>query len=136
MRTGKTAQLQAWGIAILRTATGIVFLGDGVNNLLLPDLSRLSGPMVMVGSSVELICGVALVVGLLTRFVCIPLALLMLADILVIHPPSGFFAGDEGFAHAFLRLAASVALVFAGPGKVALDNVLAIQTIQRGRKRV
>ena len=132
MRTGKTAQLQAWGITLLRTATGIVFLGAGVQNLF-HSLSQLPGPTVIVGSTVELVCGAALVVGLLTRWVCIPLALLMLADILVMHPPSGYFAGDEGFEHAFLRLAASAAIVLAGPGKVALDNVLAIR---RGRKQV
>jgi putative oxidoreductase len=131
MRISKTTQLQAWGIALLRTATGIVFLGAGVQKLFLHSSSQSPDPTVIVGSSVEIVCGAALAVGLLTRWVGVPLALLMLADILVMHPPSGFFAGDEGFEHAFLRLAASTAIVVAGPGKVALDNVLAFR---RGRK--
>jgi putative oxidoreductase len=92
---------------------------------------QLPDPAVIVGSSVELVCGAALVAGLLTRWVCIPLALLMLVDILVMHPPGGIFVGDEGFEHAFLRLAASAAIGLAGPGKVALDNMLAIR---KGRK--
>jgi putative oxidoreductase len=132
MRTVKTTQLQAWGITLLRIATGIVFLGDAAQNLFMVHGSgQLPDPAVIVGSSVELVCGAALVAGLLTRWVCIPLALLMLADILVMHPPGGIFVGDEGFEDAFLRLAASAAIGLAGPGKVALDNMLAIR---RGRK--
>src|SRR5918912_123024 len=131
MRTSKTTQLQAWGIALLRTATGIVFVGSGVQNLFLHSSSQSPDPTVIVGSSVEIVCGAPLAIGLLTRWVGVPLALLMLADILVMHPPSGYFAGDEGFEHAFLRLVASAAVVVAGQGKVALDNVLALR---RGRK--
>jgi uncharacterized membrane protein YphA (DoxX/SURF4 family) len=80
MRTGKTTQLQAWGITLLRIATGIVFLGAAVQNLFIVHSSGpLPDPAFIVGSSVELVCGAALVAGLLTRWVCIPLALLMLA---------------------------------------------------------
>src|SRR3954447_13042893 len=101
----KAGQLQAWGITLLRVVTGIVFLGAGVQNLLSGVQNLLQGfdqpplpSLIVVASSlVEVLCGAALLVGLLTRWVCIPLALLMLADILVIHPPSGIFFGDEGF---------------------------------------
>jgi putative oxidoreductase len=136
MQISKTTQSVAWGITLLRIATGIVFLGAGVQNLLqnlfLHGFSQLPDSTVIVGSLVELFCGAALVVGLLTRWACIPLALLMLADILVMHPPSSFLVGDEGVEHAFLRLSASATLVLAGPGKVALDNVV---TIRRGSKQ-
>ena len=107
--------------------TGIVFLGAGLDNLFLQEVGQLPGPIVTVGSLVELLCGAALVVGLLTRWVSMALALLMVADILAIHPPRGFFVGDEGFEHALLRLAASAALAIAGPGKAALDNMVAIR---------
>jgi putative oxidoreductase len=70
---------------------------------------------------------VALVVGLLTHWVFISLALLMLADILVIHLPNGFFVADEKFEYAFLRPVARAALALAGPGKMALDNTNAIR---------
>ena len=75
----------------------------------------------------EFLCGAALVVGLLTRWISIPLAMLMLADILVFHPPYEFFTQDQGYEYALLRLAASVTLALTGPGKVALDNILAIR---------
>jgi putative oxidoreductase len=126
MHTSKTTQSQqAWGITLLRVTTGTVFLGAGVQKLFIQGASQLPGPIVTVGSLVEVLCGAALVVGLLTRWVSVPLALLMLADILVIHPPSEFGVGDEGFERAVCRLAASATLALAGPGKVALDNVLA-----------
>jgi hypothetical protein len=48
------------------------------------------------------------------------------ADILAIHPPSGFLVGDEEFEYAFFRLGASVALAISGPGKVALDNIILV----------
>ena len=118
MPTSKTMKLQAWGITLLRLVTGILFLGGGAQHLFVPDL----GPIVIAGSIVEVLCGAALVIGLLTRWVAIPLVLLMLADILLNHPPS---LGEDKFDHALLRLAASAALALAGPGKVALDNMLA-----------
>ena len=131
MQPASTAQLQAWGITLLRVVMGIVFLGAGLQKLHLPEATQLPGSIITGGSLVELLCGAALVAGLFTRWVSIPLALLMLVDILVNHPPSGFITGDEGFEHALVRLAASAALALAGPGKVALDNVIALR---RGSK--
>ena len=49
-------------------------------------------PIIVVGSLVEIICGAALVVRLLTRWVSIPLAILMLADIGVFYPPYELFS--------------------------------------------
>jgi putative oxidoreductase len=127
----KTTRLQGWGIAILRVVTGYLFLASGVHKLFLDDLiqsgSSLAGSIVVVGSLGELMCGAALIVGLLTRWVSIPLAILMLADIVVVHPPQGFFVQDYGYEYASLRLAACVALASAGSDKVALDNILAIR---------
>ena len=75
----------------------------------------------------QLLCGAALAVGLLTRWVSIPLAILMLTDIAVFHPPDVPIFQDRGFEYALLRLGASVALALTGPGKAALDNVLALR---------
>jgi putative oxidoreductase len=125
----KTTQLQGWGIAVLRLVAGYLFLASGVDKLSINGLPELGGllPMaiIVVISLGELVCGAALVVGLLTRLVSVLLALLMLANILVVHPPYAFFEQDYGNEYALLRLAATTTLALAGPGKVALDNVLA-----------
>ena len=129
--TRAKTQLQGWGIAILRVVTGYLFLGAGVNKLFIEDPSHLGSslpmPIILGGSLGELLCGAALIVGLLTRWVSIPLAILMLVDVVVVHPPAAFFEQGHGFEYALLRLSASVALVSAGSGKVALDNILAIR---------
>jgi putative oxidoreductase len=127
--TRKKTQLQGWGIAVLRVVTGYLFLASGVNKLFIEDPRHLDGsllpmPIILGSSLAELLCGVALIVGLLTRWVSIPLAILMLADVVVVHPPSEFFEQDYGYEYALLRLAASVALVSTGSGKVALDNII------------
>ena len=140
----KTTQLQGWGIAILRVLTGYLFLAAGAHRLFYEfyeeDLSQadlgplgslLNAPIVVAGSLGELVFGAALIVGLLTRWVSIPLAILMLADILVIHPPNELFEQDPEYESALLRLGACITLALSGSGKVALDNILAIR---RGSK--
>ena len=129
MQGSKITQLQGWGITVLRIVIGIIFLLAGGHKLFVTGSSELGSlllvPFVMVGSLVELLCGAALVVGLFTRWVSVPLALLMLADIVVFHPPYDLVEEDKGFEYAVLRLAAIVTLALSGLGKVALDNVLA-----------
>jgi len=125
----KTTQLQGWGIAVLRVVTGYLFLASGVHNPFIADLPEPGGllpvAIIVVISLGELVCGAALVVGLLTRLASVLLALLMLANVLIIHPPHAFFEQDPGNEYALLRLAATTTLALAGSSKVALDNVLA-----------
>src|ERR687889_1360349 len=112
--TRKTTQLHGWGIAILRVLTGYLFLAAGVNKLFYGDLGSLGSslyvPIVVAGTLGELVFGAALIVGLLTRWVSIPLAILMLADILMYHPPSYLFEQEPEYESALLRMAACTAL--------------------------
>jgi putative oxidoreductase len=117
----KKTQLQEWGIAVLRVLTGYLFLAAGLHKLFYDD----DTPIVVVSSLAELPLGAALIVGLLTSWVSIPLAILMVADILVFHPPYYVFQQDHGYEYALLRPGACITLVLSGSGKVALDNVLA-----------
>jgi putative oxidoreductase len=119
--THKTTKLQGWGIAILRVLTGYLFLSAGVYKL----LYEAHGPILVAGSLGELLFGAALIVGLLTRWLSVPLAILMLVDILVFHPPYELFEQNHGYEYALLRLGACITLALAGSGKVALDNILA-----------
>jgi uncharacterized membrane protein YphA (DoxX/SURF4 family) len=89
--TRETAQLQGWGIAILRVLTGYLFLAAGVNKFFDGDLS----PIFVASSLGELLFGAALIVGLLTRWVSIPPAILMLADIFVFHPPHTTYSNNR-----------------------------------------
>jgi len=110
---------------------GYLFLAAGVDKLFINDSPELGDLLpVAIGVAIslgEFLCGAALVVGLLTRWLSALLALLMLANILVVHPPYDFFEQDHRYEYALLRLAASVTLVLTGSDKVALDNILAIR---------
>jgi putative oxidoreductase len=130
-----TPQLHGWGITILRTVTGTIFLLSGVEKLFINSPEHTADIFIELGSPsplalatggalVELLCGLALVVGLFTRWVCIPLGLLMLGDILLVHGSNGFFIYNEGYEYALLRLTTTVVLIFTGPGKAALDTTL------------
>jgi putative oxidoreductase len=113
--------------------TGAIFLMNGGEKLFVDGFSevasQLEGPFLSASAAVftlvMFVCGAALVLGLFTRVVCVPLAIGMLADILVFHQPTGFFVDDVGFELALLRLSASVTLMMTGAGNAALDNLRA-----------
>jgi uncharacterized membrane protein YphA (DoxX/SURF4 family) len=78
---------------------------------------------------VECLCGAALVLGVFTRWVSIPLAVGMLVDISLIHRPDSFFHLGVEFEYALLRLFATVTLALVGPGRAALGNIWALQKV-------
>ena len=84
-----TPQSHGWGITILRTVTGTIFLLGGVEKFFITSPHNYTELFIELGSPsplavatgvalIELLCGLALVVGLFTRLLCVPLALLML----------------------------------------------------------
>ena len=76
-------------------------------------------------SLLEFAGGAALLVGLFTRWLAIPLALDALTAKLLVHLPNGFFVSDNGVELVLLLLAGSIALALAGPGALALDRLIA-----------
>jgi putative oxidoreductase len=73
--------------------------------------------------TVEFVGGLLLIAGLLTRYAAGLNAIDMVVAILTVHLKHGFFL-PMGFEFALIMLAASLALVLAGPGAVAADNAL------------
>lgn len=68
----------------------------------------------------EFFCAVFVVLGLFTRFACIPLIIDMSVALFLAHHGDSF--GDG--AQATLFLGAFVALLFTGPGKISLDRLI------------
>jgi len=68
--------------------------------------------------------GLALLLGLFTRWIAIPLAIDMLVAIFAVHLRGGFFL-PNGYEFALTLLAANVALAFLGSGGKSVDNLLA-----------
>ena len=68
----------------------------------------------------EFVCAIFLVVGLLTRFACIPLIITMAVAVFMAH--GGDITGKG--EHPTLFLAGFITLLFTGAGKYSLDGVL------------
>ena len=148
MEAERVARLQGWGLAIMRIVVGIVFLVHGFQKLFLMGFGGVAGMMEGVGvpapglfavilTLVELLGGLALILGLFTRVAAIPLAIDMLVATLTVHLPKGFSVlPNGGYEFTLVLLAASVALAIAGPGEAALDRALAMRINKPSLARV
>jgi putative oxidoreductase len=125
----------ALGLTILRVVSGIIFLMHGAQKFFeygIPGtigafgqmgvpLANVAAPLV---ATVELVGGLALILGILTRPAALLLAIDMLAALFLVHLPAGFFL-PNGYEFVLALAAAAIALALTGPGAFALDNVLA-----------
>lgn len=137
---------------LVRLIVGPVFLSEGIQKFLYPDVNgigrfakigipspELTAPFVGV---VEIVCGALLIIGLLTRLAAIPLILNMLVAILSTKIPVllgyGFWGfslrnvpyyGFWGMAHEmrtdWSMLLGSIFLLIAGAGTLSIDAMLA-----------
>ncbi len=134
---------QFWGLTVLRIVTGIIFLMHGWQKIAMFSIGGFTGFLSQAGIpapaiaavvviAVEILGGLALVLGLGTRWVAIPLAIDMLVALFTVHLPAGFFVADGGYEFVLLLLAANVTFMLSGGGAAALDNVVWGVAVQRG----
>ena len=121
------------GLAVLRVVAGLVFIAHGGQKLFVFGLDGVTAGFTQMGiplaavaaplvALVELLGGIALVVGLLTRLAAVGLAITMLGAIAFVHLAAGFFL-PNGSEFALTLLATAVALAFTGPGDFSLDGL-------------
>lgn len=131
----ETSRLNGWGITLLRVVTGVVFIAHGYQKLFVWGFDGVAqafgqmgipfaGASAVLVTLLELFGGIALVAGLFTRFVSLPLAVTMLVAMLQVHLSGGFFM-PNGIELTLLLFAATAGLALTGAGELALDNVLA-----------
>jgi putative oxidoreductase len=122
-------------VIVIRLVVGAVFLSEGIQKFLLPtDLGV--GRFVKIGIPApgftapfvgvcEIVCGVLILVGLLTRLAAIPLIIDMLVAItstkIPILPKSGFWAMAHEARVDYSMLLSSLFLLVVGAGAWSID---------------
>jgi putative oxidoreductase len=72
----------------------------------------------------ELVGGLLVGAGFLTRVGAFFIACVMLTAIIGVHLPGGFFAANRGYEYPLALLAMSLALLISGAGQASVDRAL------------
>lgn len=126
------ARLVKYGMLPLRIVVGLVFLMHGAQKLFVFGLGGTADIMGKLGLplpvlcaiiviAVELLGGLAIVLGIFTRVAGALLAFEMLIAILVARLSGGFFA-PYGYEFELTLLGASLTFALNGPGRISLDE--------------
>ncbi len=75
----------------------------------------------------QLIGGIALAVGFLTRLAALGIAIIMGGAIATVHWPHGFSIQDHGYEYNFVLIVICVAVMLLGPGNFAVDRVFRLR---------
>ena len=78
-----------------------------------------------LAASTEMAAVIFLPLGLATRLISIPLLFTMVVAIVTVHLGNGFEAGNNGFEIPLYYFIMLTVLLFSGPGKYSIDNLLA-----------
>jgi putative oxidoreductase len=113
---------------LLRLVLGAVFIfhgwhkvgaDGGANWAQGPD--PLAAPLQLAVAWGELIAGIAMVVGFLTRLAALGLIVIMAGAIAHVHWPHGFDLSQGGFEYNVTLIVISLCLVLGGPGPLSID---------------
>ena len=83
----------------------------------------------------ELVGGLLVLLGFLTRVGAFLIACVMITAIIGVHLPGGFFANNRGYEYPLSLLAMAVALLIAGGGQASVDKGLSGGRAGRGGRR-
>lgn len=123
---------------IPRLVVGLVFLSEGIQKFLFPDLVGV-GRFIKIGfenadflayfvASFEITCGILLLLGFLTRLSSIPLLIIMATAIVTTKIPILLHDGFWTMAHEsrtdFAMTLLLIYLIMYGAGKLSIDAVL------------
>ena len=83
--------------------------------------AQIAAPVI---ATLELVGGIALILGVLTRVFAALLAVDMLGALFLVHASAGVFAATGGYELVLILAAAALAVALVGAGKVSVDKVL------------
>lgn len=123
---------------IIRLIVGIVFLSEGIQKFLFP-LIRGAGRFEKIGlpypdffgsfvGTFEIICGILILIGLLTRLASIPTLIIMIVAIATTKMETlavdGFWQMMHGSRTDWAMLLSSLFLIIKGGGKWSIDSMI------------
>lgn len=115
-------------LAILRIMVGLLFIQHGMQKLVgfpPPPMGMPMTELTVFAGMMELIGGLFVVLGLLTRPVAFLLSGFMAVGYFMVHAPQGFFPANNMGELAVLYCFVFLYFVFSGPGTWSLDNFFA-----------
>ncbi len=77
-----------------------------------------------MAATTEILGVVLLALGLFTRYISIPLIVVMIVAIVTVHLPHGFAAGDNGFEIPLYYIGFLLLFIGHGAGKLSIDNFI------------
>ncbi|EMA37807.1 DoxX family protein [Halococcus hamelinensis] len=139
-QSGRGWTSESVGLAFSRLALGIIFVVSGVGKVFATGPKALgiegfAGTLAQIGipfptlaawgvGLLELIGGILLLVGLLTRTVAALLAVDMAVATALVHLPNGFVVSDGGYEYTLVLTLSALGLALSGPGVVSLKRAL------------
>jgi putative oxidoreductase len=120
---------------ILRVVTGFLFAAHGWQKFNEFTIAGTQAAFTQMGvpaaniaapviATLELVGGVALILGVLTRVFAALLVVNMLGALFLVHAPAGIFAAAGGYELVLILAAAAAAVALVGAGKVSVDKAL------------
>jgi putative oxidoreductase len=141
-RTASDVRAADWGLLFMRLALGAVFFAHGGQKMFgwfgghgleatVAGFAKggIPAPLGYLVAFTELFGGLGLIVGVLARLSALGIGIVMLVAILKVHLANGFFMNwekapgrGEGFEFHILAIGIALALLLAGPGRLALAD--------------
>jgi putative oxidoreductase len=135
-------KLARYGPLPIRILAGVAFILNGI-----PKLSNITGTehffanmvglpaaMALPVGLLEVVGGIALLVGFLTRVASILFIIEMIGSTIVAKLPKGFIGGYE---LDLLLMAISISLLLTGPGRISVEwNVLKRELFPKGKEMI
>jgi putative oxidoreductase len=135
----------SWSHAIVRLALGVVFVAHGGQKVfgwfggpgrkatvqMFQQYMKIPPAATVTGALIELLGGLAMLLGLLARPAALGLIVVMLVAIVKVHGRHGFFINfsgtpgkGHGFEFNFVLIAMALIILIGGAGAFSLDRVL------------
>jgi putative oxidoreductase len=127
---------------LLRFALAVVFIYHGLSLVSpekqwgagwMPEATPQPAAVQLAVAWGQLIGGIAMALGFLTRLAALGLAIIMVGAIYLVHLPNGFDISSGGFEYNFVLIVICAALLLTGGGSLAVERLFRLKPRTPGR---